>query len=119
MNAVTTSQTYISIHSRHLRLARHPHGKCACPGIAARHLRFFRREKTQVPLFNELVMKRILLITLLAIGLLLGSAWLAMRSYLHSSRVSDQVITKLEALYGGPVRMEKVDIGLTGTTVND
>jgi hypothetical protein len=63
-------------------------------------------------------MKRFLLISLLVVVVLVAGAALYVRHYLHSPRVAQEVATRLEALYGGPVRVESVEVGLGGSTVN-
>jgi hypothetical protein len=51
---------------------------------------------------------RLLLVVIVAF-VILG---FAARKYLSSRRVASQVAKRLEALYGGPVRVTEVDIGL-------
>src|ERR1022692_1172707 len=60
-------------------------------------------------------MKRFLVLMLVAVI----AGGLLVRAYLRSNRVTEQVTTQLEAVYGGPVRVGDVEIGLTGTTIRD
>jgi hypothetical protein len=63
-------------------------------------------------------MKRFLIVTgAVALTVVLASV-IVIRFYVRSSRVTEQVTTQLEAMYGGPVRVGSVDVGLTGTTIN-
>lgn len=63
-------------------------------------------------------MKRIWKTSLITLALIVAAAWAALRIYLHSSGVAAQVASQIEALYGGPVSIEKVDIGFTSTTLS-
>src|SRR5260370_42521522 len=63
-------------------------------------------------------MKRFVLIALVVVVVIVGSGALLVRFYTRSSRVAGEVTTRLEAIYGGPVRVEGVDIGLSGSTVS-
>jgi hypothetical protein len=67
------------------------------------HLRFGAKL-----VLSERAMKRILLIVLLTIALMIASAWLAIRAYLSSSRMNEQVVTKLETFYGNSARFGQV-----------
>jgi hypothetical protein len=62
-------------------------------------------------------MKRLLRV-LLVIAVVLLVAGFAARRYLSSRQVADQVAAKLKTLYGGPVKVAAVDIGLYGSSVN-
>ena len=62
-------------------------------------------------------MKRFVLISLVIIALVLIVSGLIVRQYLHSSRVAQQVTQRLETIYGGPVRVGEVDVGLNSTTI--
>src|SRR5438477_398181 len=58
-------------------------------------------------------MKRFLLISLVvALVAILGGA-LSVWLYLRSSHVAQQVATRLEAVYGGPVKVGSVDVGIS------
>src|SRR5205085_1076416 len=63
-------------------------------------------------------MKRILLITLGILAVVLVAIGVAARYYLRSQQVAQHVTTRLEALYGGPVHVQEVDVGLGGTTLS-
>src|ERR1035438_3584246 len=63
-------------------------------------------------------MKRFVLISLVIIALVLIVSGLIVRQYLHSSRVAQQVTQRLETIYGGPVRVGGVDVGLNSTTID-
>jgi len=62
-------------------------------------------------------MKRYLAISLAAVCLLALVAGVAVRRYLRSQHVAQQVTTHLEALYGGPVKVGEVDVGLGSTSI--
>jgi uncharacterized protein involved in outer membrane biogenesis len=62
-------------------------------------------------------MKR-LLIGLLVAVVVLGGGALLLRQYLRSAHVASQVATRLEAMYGGPVRVESVDVGIESSSVS-
>ena len=64
-------------------------------------------------------MKRFLTVTTVGVLVAICAAGLTLRTYLRSTRVTEQVTTQLEALYGGTVRVGSVDIGLNGTTIHD
>jgi hypothetical protein len=66
---------------------------------------------------GRLIMKRFLLIALLVLVLLIGGGFLYLRYYLRSPAVTHQVATRLEAIYGAPVRVESVDVGMSGSTL--
>src|SRR5260370_42384716 len=63
-------------------------------------------------------MKRFVLIALVVVVVIVGSGALLVRFYTRSSRVAGEVTTRLEAIYGGPVRVEGVEGGLSGSTVS-
>ncbi len=63
-------------------------------------------------------MKRVLLISLVVLALLAAGAALYIRHYLRSPHVATEVATRLEALYGGPVRVESVNVGISGSSVS-
>src|SRR3954466_8357060 len=63
-------------------------------------------------------MKR-LVIALLVVAVLVGGGYLALRTYLRSDRVTGQVTQKLEAIYGGPVKVAAVEVGVTGSSLSD
>ncbi len=63
-------------------------------------------------------MKRFLVLAAVVVVVLVAAAALLLRYYLHSARVAQQVTTRIEALYGGPVRVEGVDVGLGASSVN-
>jgi uncharacterized protein involved in outer membrane biogenesis len=61
-------------------------------------------------------MKRFLRVVLV-VAVLLVVAGVAARLYLRSGHVASQVAARLQAAYGGPVRVASADVGLTGSTV--
>ena len=63
-------------------------------------------------------MKRFLVIALIVIVVLVGVGALLVRQYLKSPRVSNEVATRLEAIYGGPVRVGSVDVGISGSSLS-
>jgi hypothetical protein len=67
---------------------------------------------------GEVVMKRFLLIALLVLVVLVGGGLIYLRYYLRSPRVTHEVATRLEAMVGAPVRVENVDVGIHGSTLN-
>ena len=62
-------------------------------------------------------MKRILTITLVALVLVVIVSLVAVRFYLRSHRVTQQVTARLEAATGGSVRVGEVNVGLSSTTI--
>jgi translocation and assembly module TamB len=72
----------------------------------------FGRRKERGPL-----MKRLLRVLIVITGIIVIVA-VAARFYLRSQRVHDQVTSEIEALYGGPVKVAEVEIGLGGTTLS-
>src|ERR1043165_5657411 len=67
----------------------------------------------------EVVMKRFLIIAAIIVCLGLVAAGVAMRSCLRSRQVAQHVTTRLEALYGDPVRVGDVDVGLGSTSLTN
>jgi hypothetical protein len=63
-------------------------------------------------------MKRLLLVLVVVAGLI-GIGYFALHHYLRSANVAGQVATKLENYYGGDVEVGTVDIGLSGSTIQD
>jgi hypothetical protein len=63
-------------------------------------------------------MRRLLTISGIVVLLVVIVSMVAVRYYLRSRQVVQQVTTQLEALYGGPVRVEQVDVGLATTTIS-
>ncbi len=61
-------------------------------------------------------MRRVLRVLLVLI-VLIGAAGLALHFYLHSARATRQVAERLEALYGGPVEVGGIDVGLNSSSV--
>lgn len=61
-------------------------------------------------------MKHVVRILLVLVGVLVVAV-IAGRLYLRSQRVVNQVTTQLEEIYGGPVRVAEVDVGLGGTAL--
>ncbi len=59
-------------------------------------------------------MRRFLLVLLAVVVVLVVGLAVATRFYLRSDKVRHQVVTHLEALYGGPVEVEDADIGVLG-----
>src|SRR3954452_10041982 len=64
----------------------------------------------------EGVMKRVLLILLVVAVVLAGVGYFVARHYLHSERVTEQVTARLEQIYGGPVEVAQVDVGVLGNS---
>src|SRR5581483_10198072 len=64
------------------------------------------------------LMKRLLFV---AIGLIVvgGAAWLALTLYLRSAGVRQQVVARLEQVYGGPVRLAAVHVGAGASSLTD
>jgi hypothetical protein len=62
-------------------------------------------------------MKRVLVVLLIVVVLIVAAGFIA-RQYLRSGHVASQVATRLEKLYGGPVRVESVDVGLSSSTLS-
>ena len=63
-------------------------------------------------------MRRLLTISGIVVLLVVIVSMVAVRYYLRSRQVVQQVTTHLEALYGGPVRVDQVDVGLASTTIS-
>jgi hypothetical protein len=63
-------------------------------------------------------MKRFVLISLIIVSLLVIASGLVVRVYLRSSRVAQQITQRLETIYGGPVRIGEVDVGLNSTAID-
>jgi translocation and assembly module TamB len=61
-------------------------------------------------------MKRALRIILIVL-LVLGVAAFALRVYLRSSNLASRVASQLAAVYGGPVAVEAVEVGLRGSSL--
>ncbi len=62
--------------------------------------------------------KRILLIALSALVVIGVGAWLLARHYLHSPAVTHEVTERLEAMYGGPVKVGEVHVGVGGSSLS-
>lgn len=67
---------------------------------------------------GDVIMKRFVVIALVVVLVLIGSGAMLVRYFTRSARVAGEVTTRLEAIYGGPVRVEGVDVGLSGSTVS-
>jgi translocation and assembly module TamB len=63
-------------------------------------------------------MKRFLLIAVLVLVLLIVGGFLYLRHYVQSPEVAQQLTQRLQEMYGGPVRVESVDVGLGGSTLS-
>jgi uncharacterized protein involved in outer membrane biogenesis len=63
-------------------------------------------------------MKRFVMIALVVVLVVIASGAILVRYFTRSSRVAGEVTTRLEAIYGGPVRVEGVDVGLSSSTVS-
>src|SRR5438132_7874511 len=68
---------------------------------------------------TEGAMKRFLLVSLLIIVLIVLGGGIFLRYYLRSTAVAQQVTTEIENLYGGPVRVGSVDVGIKGSSLSD
>src|SRR5579859_683772 len=62
--------------------------------------------------------RRFLLIVLVVLALIVVGGFYAVRYYLHSPAIAHQVTERLQAMYGGPVRVEKVDVGVGGSSLH-
>ena len=55
---------------------------------------------------------------LLVIVVVLCLAWFSVRLYLNSRQVAGRVVAQLQKVYGGHVKLDEVDIGLTTSALN-
>lgn len=63
-------------------------------------------------------MSRRFLLILAGVGVLAGILWIAARSYLRSQHAAEQVAARLSAVYGGPVCLDRVDVGAQKSTLH-
>jgi hypothetical protein len=61
--------------------------------------------------------RRFLLVALIVLAIVVASGFFAARYYLHSPAVAHQVSERLQAMYGAPVRVGKVDVGIGGSSL--
>jgi hypothetical protein len=64
-------------------------------------------------------MKRFIVISLIVLVAVVAGGALYIRHYLHSARVATEVTERVEALYGGPVHIGSVDVGVSSSSVHD
>src|SRR4051812_1588094 len=64
-------------------------------------------------------MKRNAALALVIVLLAIVGAGFFVRSYLRSHRMAQQVATRLKSVYGAPVRVGEVDVGLGSTTISN
>jgi hypothetical protein len=64
------------------------------------------------------VLVSLFVLALLTLALAATCAWAA-RAYLTSRRAADKVAAQIAALYGGPIQLDSVDIGMDGSSLHD
>lgn len=62
--------------------------------------------------------KRFLLVALCVLAVVVIGGFFFARYYLHSPQVAHQVAQRLQAMYGGPVRVDKVEVGVGGSSLS-
>jgi hypothetical protein len=62
-------------------------------------------------------MKRFFVISLIVLVAVVAAGALYIRHYLHSERVATEVTERVQALYGGPVHIGSVDVGVSSSSV--
>ena len=62
---------------------------------------------------------RRMLFVLFFLALVVGGAFLALHFYLHSAGAARQVAERIEAIYGAPVQVGGIEVGLNSSSLED